>query len=121
MVVPVKSPSLHRALTKKVYVRPWRRGAKHAPFIAFYCQGAVSHVGKVKSIDSRVNRQDIVGWLSESEEWAKKDLYTVYRFEFVCPLQNAIARDSGPPIQGKLLVPLKEFVRAKNTSDILLA
>lgn len=119
MVVPVKPPSFERALKKKTYFRPWRRKPTHAAFLAFYHQGAVTHVGKVKQISVKVNKDDLLGFLPGNEKWGKKEYYTVYSLAYADALKCPIPREGTHIVQSKLVVPFRKFVEAKNVRDLL--
>jgi len=118
MVVPVKFSSLEKALKDKIYIHPWRKRAKHKPFIAFYHKGEISYVGKVKRIHIRVNRESLSEILPVKERWGKKQFYTVYELEYVGELERPIVRDNCPPVQSKMTVSFRKFLKAKNICDL---
>jgi len=119
MVVPVKAASLERALKEKRYIRPWRKGAKHAAFLAFYHQGAITHVGRVKNICVKVGKDDLIGLLPKNEKWGKKEYYTIYDLAYADALKDPIFREGKCLVQSKLRVPFAKFVKAKTVCDMV--
>ncbi len=119
MIVPVKSSSLEKALNEKIYIRPWRKKAKHAPFLAFYYQGTVSYVGKVKHIQLKVAKENLAEFLPKNEEWGKKEYYTIYTLAYVDSLKDPIVRGKCPTIQSKRMVSFKRFAKAKSICDLI--
>jgi hypothetical protein len=119
MIVPVKPSSLEKALKEKKYVRPWRKGAKHAAFLAFYHEGAITHVGRVKAIGVKVGKDVLVDFLPRGEEWGKKEFYTVYDLAYIEALKRPVLREGNCLVQSKLLVPFKRFSKAKTVCDLV--
>lgn len=118
MVVPVKAQSLQRVLKELIYVRPWRRRAKHCVFLAFYHNESVLYVGKVKSISLKTGRDEVINLLPKGEGWASKEFYTFYALEYIAKLKKPILRGGCSPVQSKLTVPFKKFVKAKTVCDL---
>jgi len=118
MVVPVKLPSLETALNKKIYIRPWRKKAEHTPFLAFYYQGSILYFGRIKKIDVKVVKENIVEFLPKGERWSAKDFYTVYVLDYVDKLKNCIIRGKCPTIQSKIIVPFRKFAKATTVCDL---
>jgi|GEM_PF-3938725 len=119
MIVPVKLPSLKKALNEKIYIRPWKKKARHSAFIAFCFQGAVSYVGMVKDIQLKVAKEHLQEILPKNEEWSKREYYTVYSLAFVDSLKEPIVRGGCPNIQGKITSSFKKFICAKCFCDLM--
>lgn len=117
-VVPVKSSSLQRALRELTYIRPWRRKAMHNVFLAFYYEESVSYVGKVEHVKPKVGRDQVSHLLPSNAAWGRKEFYTIYCLEYLDELKNPIPRGGCSPVQSKLTVPFKKFVRAKTVCDL---
>jgi len=117
MVVPVNTFSLEKALKDRIYVRPWRKRAKHQPFIAFYHKGAIRYIGKVKNIHLKVDRKSLRKILPE-EGWGNKKFYTVYELEYVDELKYPIVRENCPPVQNKIRVSFRKFLKARSIRDL---
>lgn len=124
MIVPVTEESFNKVLKTEHYICPSRYIHRAKPkFLAFYRGGeigAITHIGKVTNVKSRITRSTTEHLFKNQEhiKWMNEKNFEIFELENILPLKHKIKRAGAAPIQNRVYKTFVQFSQARKLKDL---